>query len=35
MIVIPPLYFRYGRAGARVEDEAYAPRPAEGPAIGD
>src|SRR5206468_10004054 len=28
MIVIPPLYFRYGRAGFRVEDEVYAPRPA-------
>src|ERR1041385_5922390 len=23
MIVIPPLYFRYGRVEARVEDEAY------------
>jgi len=35
MIVIPPLYFRYGKAEARVEDEVYARRPAEGPATGD
>ena len=25
MIVIPPLYFRYGRVEARVEDEVYSP----------
>ncbi len=25
MIVIPPLYFRYGGAGVRVEDELYSP----------
>jgi CzcA family heavy metal efflux pump len=35
MIVIPPLYLRYGRAGVRVEEEEYLRRPAEGPAIGD
>src|SRR5438876_834768 len=34
MIVIPPLYFRYGRAGVRVEDEVYSPG-AEGLPAGD
>ena len=32
MIVIPPLYFRYGRAGVRVEDEVYSPGAEASPA---
>jgi len=32
MIVIPPLYFRYGRAGVRVEDEVYSPGAEAAPA---
>jgi CzcA family heavy metal efflux pump len=34
MVVIPPLYFRYGRLEARVEEEALSPQ-AEGSALGD
>ena len=34
MIVIPPLYFRYGRAAVRVEDEVFS-EGAEGSPIGD
>src|SRR5262245_57702310 len=32
MIVIPPLYFRFGRAGVRVEDEVFSPGAERSPA---
>jgi len=35
MIVIPPLYFRYGRMVARIEDELYSATRAEDSAVGD
>jgi Cu/Ag efflux pump CusA len=35
MIVIPPLYFKYGGAAVRVEQEIYSTSPAERPAQGD